>query len=150
MSSDPGNNGERAFPESRRAPRTALALLLGACIAAATPARAGTSGSIALTSDYLFRGVTQTGGNPALQGGVTWNHESGFYAGGWGSSIGWLSDAAPAVSSQVELDGFIGHAGTFGDSGVGYGVGANYYWYPGDYPAGFDSPDTLELYAGIS
>ena len=126
----------------------AMALALAG--SAATAHAGNTSGSVAVTSDYLFRGVSQTNRKPALQGGITWTADSGAYAGAWGSSISWLSDSDPAVSSQVELDGFAGFAGTFGDSGVGYDIGANYYWYPGDYPAGFNSPDTLELYAGVT
>src|SRR5690606_18429041 len=118
--------------------KIAVATLLSAGLMLAGNASAEVSGSVAVVSDYLFRGVTQTNENPALQGGVTWNHESGFYAGAWGSSISWLSDSDPEISSQVELDGFIGFAGDFGESGFGYDVGATYYWYPGDYPAGFN------------
>ena len=126
----------------------AMALALAG--SAATAHAGSTSGSVAVTSDYLFRGVSQTQRKPALQAGITWTADNGAYAGAWGSSISWLSDSDPAVSSQVELDGYAGFAGTFGDSGVGYDVGANYYWYPGRYPAGFNSADTLELYAGLS
>src|SRR5690606_19076448 len=128
----------------------AVAVLFCTTLMAAGQAAAQVSGSVTATSDYLFRGVTQTNGKPALQGGVTWNHESGFYVGTWGSSISWLSDSDAAVSSQVELDGFAGYAGTFGESDFGYDVGANYYWYPGRYPAGYNSPNTLELYAGVT
>ena len=126
----------------------AVALALAG--SAATAHAGSTSGSVAVTSDYLFRGVSQTGRKPALQGGVTWTHDSGFYGGGWGSSISWLSDADPDVSSQVELDVFAGYGGKFGQSEFGYDVGLNYYGYPGDYPAGFNDPDTLELYFGLS
>ena len=129
---------------------TALATLLTAGLLLSGPAAAEVSGSVTVVSDYLFRGVTQTNEKPALQGGVTWNHESGFYVGAWGSSISWLSDSDSDISSQVELDGFFGYAGELGDSGLGYDVGANYYWYPGDYPAGFTDVDTLELYFGLS
>lgn len=115
----------------------------------AAPAHAATSGSLALTSDYLFRGITQSNEEPALQGGLEYAHESGFYAGTWGSSISWLSDADPGVSSQVEIDGYAGWRGSFGDSGVGFDVGALTYWYPGDYPPGFTDPDTTEVYLGI-
>lgn len=128
----------------------AVAIAVAASLAPAVPARAETAGSVTVVSDYLFRGITQTDENPALQAGVTWTHASGFYAGAWGSSISWLSDADPEVSSSVELDGFVGYAGTFGDGGLGYDVGANYYWYPGDYPPGFSDPDTLELYVGLT
>lgn len=130
--------------------KIAVATLLSAGLMLAGNAAAEVSGSVAVVSDYLFRGLTQTNGNPALQGGVTWNHDSGFYAGAWGSSISWLSDMDPDISSQVELDGFAGYAGTFGESDFGYDIGVNYYWYPGDYPAGFNDADTAEIYVGLS
>ena len=133
-----------------RVPRARVAIML-LVLLGVTDAQAGsTTGSVTVTSDYLFRGVTQTNSKPALQGGVTYTADSGFYVGGWGSSISWLSDADPGISSQVELDGFIGYSGTFGASDVGFDVGTNYYGYPGNYPAGFNSPNTLELYAGVT
>ena len=130
--------------------KIAVVTVLSAGLLTAGSASAEVSGSVAVVSDYLFRGVTQTSEKPALQGGVTWTHDSGFYAGGWGSSISWLSDADPDVSSQVELDMFAGYTGKFGQSEFGYDVGLNYYGYPGDYPAGFNDTDTLELYFGLS
>src|SRR5690606_41769118 len=130
--------------------KSTSAVLLCTSLALAGQASAEVTGEVTVVSDYLFRGVTQTNEKPALQAGLTWEHASGFYAGAWGSSISWLSDADPDVSSQVELDGFVGYAADFGDSGFGYDVGANYYWYPGDYPAGFTDADTLELYFGLN
>ncbi len=130
--------------------KIAAASLLSTALFTAGGAAAEVSGSVTVVSDYLFRGVTQTSEKPALQGGLTWEHESGAYVGAWGSSISWLSDSDPDISSQVELDVFFGYAGDFGDSGVGWDVGANGYWYPGHYPAGFNDADTLELYAGLS
>ncbi|MFC4727451.1 TorF family putative porin [Coralloluteibacterium thermophilus] len=99
-------------------------------------------------SDYVFRGFTQTGEKPAIQGGIEFEAGNGFYAGTWGSSISWLSDSDPAVSSQVELDGYFGYRGALSDA-VGFDVGAIHYRYPGSYPAGFDRADTWEAYAGI-
>ena len=128
----------------------AVAALLCGALGSTGEAAAETTGSLALTSNYLFRGVTQTNDKPALQGGITWTHESGCYAGGWGSSISWLADGDPAVSSSVELDGFVGYSGTFGASDVGFDVGATYYAYPGKFPSGYNSPDTVELYAGLT
>lgn len=130
--------------------KIAAATLLSAGLLMAGNAAAEVSGSVTAVSDYLFRGITQTNEEPALQAGVTWNHESGFYVGGWGSSISWLSDADPEISSQVELDAFAGYAGSFGESDFGYDVGVNYYWYPGDYPAGFNDADTAEVYVGLT
>ena len=137
---------------TRFATRGMPAVLLLAMLAAMGMARveAGeVSGSVTLTSDYLFRGITQTNEEPALQGGIEYAVDGGFYAGAWGSSISWLSDSDPDISSQVELDGYLGYRGGFGDSGVGYDVGAIYYWYPGDYPSGFNSADTTEVYFGL-
>jgi len=126
------------------------ALLSAGLLMAGNAAASEVSGDITVVSDYLFRGITQTDEKPALQGGVTWTHDSGFYVGAWGSSISWLSDSDPDVSSQVELDGFLGYAGSFGESDFGYDVGVNYYWYPGSYPSGFDKADTTEVYVGLS
>ena len=130
--------------------KSAVATVLSTSLAMAGPASAEVTGSVAVVSDYLFRGITQTSEEPALQAGVTWEHESGVYVGGWGSSISWLSDSDPDISSQVEIDAFAGYRGEFGDSGVGYDVGVNYYWYPGDYPAGFNEADTAEVYVGVN
>ena len=115
-------------------------------------AQAGTSGNVSLTSDYVFRGVSQSNQEPALQGGVEYAADNGFYIGSWGSSISWLSDlssSAAPISSNVELDLYGGYRGTFGEA-VSYDVGALYYWYPGDFPSGFNSADTLEVYAGVT
>ena len=128
----------------------AIAVLL--TLAPVEMARAGVSGSVALTSDYIFRGVSQTNQEPALQAGLEYAADSGFYVGTWGSNINWLSDLSTTqapISSSLELDGYAGYRGKFGDSG-GFDVGALYYWYPGDYPSGFNSADTTELYFGIS
>ena len=140
------------FSSSNHLLRRAAATLAFAGLAAAPAAFAGTSGSLSLTSDYVFRGVSQSNQKPALQGGVEYAHDGGFYLGAWGSSISWLSDlstSAAPVSSSLELDAYGGYRGKFNDV-VGYDVGANYYWYPGSYPSGFNSANTLELYAGIS
>lgn len=124
--------------------------VLGLALAAASGVQAsGLSGSLTLTSDYVFRGFTQTNEKPALQGGIEFEAESGFYAGAWGSSISWLSDSSPDISSQLELDGYIGYRNQLSDT-ISFDVGALYYGYPGRYPAGFNDADTVELYAGLS
>ena len=133
---------------------TRVSILFLAALAAVTvaPAHAGVSRSAALTSDYVFRGVSQTNGDPAVQAGVEFASDSGFYAGTWGSNVSWLSDYSAAgipVSNSLELDAYAGYRGKFSER-VSFDVGALYYWYPGDYPAGFNSPDTGEVYAGLT
>ncbi len=133
--------------------RIAIAMLALLGIA---DAQAGTTGNVSLASDYVFRGVSQSNRQPALQAGFEHAFESevaesGAYIGAWGSSISWLSDlstSAAPVSSSLELDVYGGWRGKLGDA-VRYDVGALYYLYPGEYPAGFNSADTLEAYVGV-
>ena len=51
-----------------------------------------TSGSVGLFSQYIFRGLTQTDRDPALQGNFDINHSTGLYLGMWGSNVSWLRD----------------------------------------------------------
>lgn len=128
---------------------TALAAL--ATIAAAGAAHAGDgpfTANVGLVSDYAYRGSSQTDERPALQGGFDYAHDSGLYAGVWGSNVSWLSDSNPNVHNSLELDLYGGYKGTAG--AIGYDVGLLQYYYPGSYPKGFNSPDTLEGYIGLS
>lgn len=118
-------------------------------LAAASAAHAGTSGNVSLTSDYVFRGVSQANQKPALQGGAEYAHDSGFYIGTWGSSISWLSDTPGDISSSLELDGYLGYRGKANDV-FSYDVGVLAYGYPGDFPDGFSRADTTEIYAGAT
>lgn len=104
------------------------------------------TGSIALTSDYVFRGLSQTNRKPALQGSIQYDN-NGFYVGFWGSNISWLSDLED-VSSSVEIDLYGGYKGTFAED-WSFDVGFNRYQYPGKYPSGFTSPNTTEIYGSI-
>lgn len=59
------------------------------------------TGNVALTSDYMFRGLTQTWGGPAIQGGADLTLSSGFAAGFWASSI---SDKTyPGAALELDL-----------------------------------------------
>ncbi|MCL4758048.1 MAG: TorF family putative porin [Rhodocyclaceae bacterium] len=125
------------------------ACLAGLCSAGAALAGEGPfSANVSITSDYTYRGISQTNQRPALQGGFDYAHDSGFYAGFWGSNVSWLSDADPDVSNSLELDVYAGYAGEIGP--LGYDVGLLQYYYPGKYPSGFTKPHTLEGYVGLS
>jgi uncharacterized protein (TIGR02001 family) len=108
--------------------------------------------NIGLYSEYMFRGLTQTGEEMALQGGVDYAHSSGFYLGAWASNISWLEDDGLYENSSLELDLYGGFASTFGDSGIGYNVGLLQYIYPGDKVSGtgYDKAETTELYAALT
>jgi uncharacterized protein (TIGR02001 family) len=109
------------------------------------------TGNLGLFSQYVFRGLTQTDEEPALQGGLDYAHKSGFYAGTWGSNVSVLRDTgAYSSGGSLELDIYGGFKGNIGKSDFGYDVGLLYYWYPGDAASGFHEADTLELYGAIS
>lgn len=106
--------------------------------------------NVGLYSQYIFRGLTQTREDPALQGGVDYTHASGFYVGAWGSNISWLSDGDYYRSSSLELDLYGGYANTIGDTGIGYNVGLLQYIYPGSKNPGVKKAETTEIYGSLS
>ena len=89
------------------------------------------SGNIALTSDYRFRGISQSDEDPAIQGGFDVGFEPGFYLGTWGSSIDFGgNDNDTGSYANLELDYYGGWRGPIGDSDFGVDVGYAYYEYP--------------------
>lgn len=117
---------------------------------AATPAMAQeevpseftVAGSVALVTDYRFRGVSQSDEELAVQGGVSVTHASGFYVGTWGSNLsGWGTFGG----SNTELDIYGGFAKEI-SSGVTLDVGLTWYMYPG----GASDTDFAEPYVKLS
>jgi len=105
--------------------------------------------NVGLYSQYVFRGLTQTNEDPAIQGGFDYAHSSGFYLGTWASNISWLRDnASYSGGGSVEIDLYGGYKGSIGD--FGYDVGLLQYFYPGDVATGFVDADTLEAYVAGS
>lgn len=104
------------------------------------------SANVALTSNYIFRGISQTGGDAAVQGGFDYAHSSGFYVGTWASNVGWIEDFQGYASGNVEIDVYAGFGNSIGD--FTYDVGAIQYMYPGKRAGAVDA-DTTELYASL-
>lgn len=107
----------------------------------ASPFGLSVTGTAALTSDYRFRGVTQTFNDPAVQAGFVLSHESGAYAGVWGSNVDFGGTA------HIELDPYIGYATTldsFANKPV-LDVGLWYYAYPSE-----SDLNWLELYGKLT
>lgn len=129
-------------------------LLVALASSFALPALADTapaspfSTNVTLTNNYLYRGITQSGGNPAVQGGFDYAGASGLYVGTWGSSISWLGDAGTASRAGLELDTYGGYRGTASD--VSYDVGFLRYNYPGSYTAYAVKADTNEVYGAVT
>ncbi len=108
------------------------------------------TGNFTLASEYLYRGIAQTRGKPAIQGGFDYSHSSGFYIGTWASNITWISDANTGASAGIEIDVYGGYKGAI-NSDWGYDVGVLTYNYPGTgKPSGAAKPDTTEVYAALS
>ncbi|TAK44717.1 MAG: hypothetical protein EPO27_11900 [Betaproteobacteria bacterium] len=84
------------------------------------------TGNAGLFSSYRFRGIDQTFGKPALQGGIDYGHASGLYLGNWNSNI---SEGAGFPAGNLEMDFYGGWKKAFGDFGLD--VGFIYYYYPG-------------------
>jgi len=104
---------------------------------AAAPAAPETSiaYNAGVVSQYRYRGLAQTKGSPALQGGVDYTNVNGFYLGAWGSTISWIADASASNKSttytgNTELDLYGGYK--FEKLGIGYDVGYLRYQYTGN------------------
>ena len=124
-------------------------ILLIACLGTISPVvQAEISANIGVTSNYVFRGFTQTNDDPAIQGGVDYTHASGFYAGAWASQVD-----CPATSNcegfggtnndGVEVDIYAGvnaelNGGTILDIGL---IQYNY--------TDSNKDETLEFYFGL-
>ena len=98
------------------------------------------TGGATLTSDYRFRGISQTDKDPAIQGTIGISHSSGFYVGTWGSSI----DDYVAAGSDQEIDLYAGYKKTI--NGTTFDGGLLYYFYPG--PS--SNTDFFEPYFNVS
>ena len=93
-------------------------------------------GNIALSSEYMWRGMTQSDGEAAVSGGFDISGESGAYFGVWGSNVEYGDDAT------MELDYYFGYAGET-EGGLSYDIGYLLYDFPGaDY-------DAEEIYLGL-
>lgn len=106
-------------------------------LATASAANAELTGTVTAVSDYNWRGITQTGQDPALQGSIDYSMENGFYVGAWASNV----DFGDCCDESAEVDLYAGFSG--GDA-VTWDVGFLYYWYPGA-----DDLDFPEVYAGL-
>ena len=128
---------------------TALLSLVCAGAAAQQAPANPVTGNVAVTSDYMFRALTQTWGRPAIQGGADYTNPNGFAAGLWGSSISERS--YPGGAMELDLYASYGQAI---DSDWSWRVGVYGYVYPGANldQAGLPSRslDTAEANAALS
>lgn len=84
------------------------------------------SGTATLVSDYIFRGLTQTWGEPALQGSIDYAHSSGAYASLWASTL----SKKVVAGAHTEIDLAVGYKGALGQD-WSYSAGLLSVFYPG-------------------
>jgi uncharacterized protein (TIGR02001 family) len=131
------------------------------------------TGNLGITSNYVFRGLTQTDGRPAVQGGVDFSFSGGFYLGTWVSNISWYTDQNAGTASRpvplsspgslgppylpfrgnsahLEWDFYGGYRGTLARDWT-FDLGAIEYCYPGVYDnlGAYRRPNTTEVYAAL-
>ena len=107
------------------------------------------SANVAITTDYTFRGISQSASDAAFQGGFDWASDT-FYVGTWGSTVDFNDDLFNPVTgeqisdgSSTEIDFYAGYTPSLGALSLDFGV--TYYFYP-DAPQGSDDvivPTTL-------
>lgn len=81
-------------------------------------------GGVALTSDYISSGMTQTDGDPAFQTYIEMETAAGFYAGIWASNV----DFGAGDDDKVEVDLYLGFRNELA-SGISYDLGYARYFY---------------------
>lgn len=97
---------------------------------ASAPSFAEVTGNVSVTNNYIWRGLTQSINEAAVQGGLDYASDSGFYAGTWVSNVAYDSDDAYSYEHDLYA-GFSGEAGA-----LSYDFGYLYYNY--DKNAEFD------------
>lgn len=109
---------------------SAMAGLLSAAVPTAATAQdkdgfpGEISANVTFASEYLFRGVSLSDEDPALQGSLTWSHDSGFYIGAWGTNGNFGNDGS------LELDYYAGYGTEI--RGISLDLSVIYYTFPGD------------------
>jgi uncharacterized protein (TIGR02001 family) len=119
-------------------------LALAAALAtSASVATAEISANVTLASEYVWRGISQTQNNGAIQGGFDYEHESGFYAGVWGSNVDFDSD------TSIELDYYAGYGFNITED-LSVDVGITHYTYPDESGLDFKEGHINLGYKGFS
>ncbi len=115
-----------------------VATMLINTMSASAVAVEGLSANAGVTNSYLWRGLEQTNGQPAVSGGIDFESNSGFYLGTWVSNADW------ADGMTYELDLYGGYVGEI--NSLTYDVGFVHYAYPDS----VDDLDFTEVNASIS
>jgi len=132
-----------------------------AAFAQTAPAAPEVTYNVGAISQYRYRGLAQTKGDAALQGGADYANANGFYAGAWGSTIKWIKEtgleptnnaATKDIKGPVELDLYGGYK--FEAAGLAYDVGYLRYQYVNNtlnkIGTGYANANTDEVYGAAT
>ena len=97
------------------------------------------SSNVGISTDYIWRGITQTDGDAAVNGGFDLSADNGFYFGTWASNAGGKNS-----NYSMELDIYLGFSGEMAEN-MTYDIGYISVIYPGD-----DSADFEEAYIAFN
>jgi len=113
---------------------------------AAATAPAPLTANVTVASEYRYRGLSQSNFQPAIQVGIDYAHESGFYLGNWNSNISWISDENKGTSAPIEIDIYGGYKHDWSEGFIA-DIGVLQYYYPtSGYPSSSVNPNTTEIY----
>ncbi|MCB5364712.1 hypothetical protein H0484_13225 [Pusillimonas sp. CC-YST705] len=107
----------------------------------APQAHAEFSGNATLTTNYMWRGVSQSDRKPAVQAGLQYSHESGLYASVWGSSVKFVPDNG----ARTEFNFVAGWSGNIAPDWALDVYGLRY-----QYPAADDDLNWNEINASLT
>lgn len=108
------------------------------------------TGSVSLTTDYRFRGLSQSNKDFAAQSSININHESGLYGGTWVSTLDDQKSLPGYGDAEVDL--YAGYTKTLAN-GLGFDVGMLYYFYvdaPNKFGGADNDTDFFEPYASVN
>lgn len=120
--------------------RAGIALAIASTLVGTAAAEGEWSGNVAIGTEYVWRGITQSQGDLAISGGF--DYENGlFYAGTWASNV----DFGDATDTNIEVDLYGGLTSAFAN-GVTWDVGVIGYFYPDSSDSDLDF---VEVYGGL-
>lgn len=110
------------------------------------------SGDVQLRTNFVARGISQSQGQPSVQGEIDYNPGDGVYAGIDGNSINWIDQLYPGDNVSLDADGWLGYRKHFG-SGWATKTGFMRMQFPGHYvqqspPA--DQPNFTEAFGSVA
>ena len=122
------------------------AALIGGLALPAQAEELSLGASAALTTDYVFRGISQTAENPAVQASLDASYGI-FYLGAWGSNLDFGGNGFGGDIANIEIDYYAGITPEW--KGISFDIGGIYYTYPGAFDPGTEF-DYFELKTGAS